>query len=104
MARRFCELGIQPVGGRKIFDCKQVSIIDLLNREIEVLDYLPDLHTAHGDGRYLVHIRVDGSEAKFFTNSTALKSVLDQVQEQDLPFLTTIRAKQMGKGKIYMFT
>ncbi len=106
MTKRFSELGIKQEDSRKIFNCQQVSITDILNNEIEVIDFLPDVKTQHGEGRYLVHYRMEdsGEEGKFFTNSQALKSCLDQVREEDFPFITVIKATKCGKGKIYQFT
>ena len=63
MAKRFSELGIKQQDDRKIFNCPQVSVTDILNSEIEVIDYLPDVKTKHGEGRYLIHYRTtDGKE------------------------------------------
>lgn len=106
MAKRFSELGITPEGDRKIYNCQQVSITDILNDEIEVIEYLPDVKTQHGEGRYLVHFRnVDSNiEGKFFTNSSSLKNVIQQVDPKDFPFITTIRAIKCGTGKMYQFT
>lgn len=106
MAKRFSELGIKPADNGKVFNCQQVSITDILNNEIEILDFQANLHTAHGEGRYLIHFRTtDGqTEGKFFTNSTNLKSCLDQIEETDFPVITVIRAVKCGKGKIYQFT
>lgn len=106
MAKRFSELGITQQGDRKIFNCQQVSITDILNSEIEIVDFLKDVKTKHGDGRYLIHYRtVDGNEeGKFFTNSSSLKSVLDQIKEKDIPFVTIIKSMRCGNGKIYQFT
>lgn len=104
-AKRFSELGIKPADNGKVFNCQQVSITDILNSEIEILAFQPNLHTAHGDGRYLIHFRTteDNIEGKFFTNSTNLKSCLDQMKEEDLPVITIIKAVKCGKGKIYQF-
>lgn len=106
MAKRFADLGIQIDDERKIFNCEQVSITDILNTEIEVIDFLPSVKTKHGEGRYLVHFkRTDANiEGKFFTNATSLKAVLDKVQREDFPFVTTIRAQKCGNGKLYQFT
>jgi len=106
MVKRFSELGIEVQDNRKIFNCQQVSITDILNSEIEVIDFLPDVRTQHGEGRYLIHYQTtDGrEEGKFFTNSVNLKSCLDQVRKEDLPFITIIKATKCGKGKIYQFT
>ncbi|MCF0187956.1 MAG: hypothetical protein HUK04_00460 [Bacteroidaceae bacterium] len=106
MAKRFSDLGIKPKDSGKIFNCQQVSITDILNSEIEVIDFQANLHTQHGEGRYLVHFRMtDGSlEGKFFTASHSLISCLDQMKPEDLPVITVIKAIKCGKGKIYQFT
>lgn len=106
MAKRFSELGITQQDDRKIFNCPQVSVTDILNSEIEIIDFLPGVKTRHGEGRYLIHYRtVDSSEeGKFFTNSSSLKNVLDQIKEKDFPFITVIKAIKCGNGKIYQFT
>lgn len=83
--RRFSELGIKQVDDKKIFNCQQVSISDVINCEIEVLDFIPNMKTTHGDNRYLVKFRQDGQEGKFFTNSSAIKSVLDQIPKDEFP-------------------
>ncbi len=44
------------------------------------------MKTTHGDNRYLVKFRQDGQEGKFFTNSSAIKSVLDQIPKDEFPF------------------
>lgn len=107
MAKRFSELGIRPKDNGKVFNCQQVSITDILNSEILVLDFQTNIKTRHGEGRYLVHFRLleDGSEGKFFTASQNLKDCLDQVnRDSDLPFSTIIKAVKCGKGKIFNFT
>lgn len=97
-------MGIKPVEDRKIFNCQQVSISDVINCEIEVLDFIPNLKTPHGEGRYLVQYRQDGREGKFFTNSTAIKGILDQIPKGEFHFITTVRCTKCGNGKIYQFT
>jgi len=105
MAKRFSELGVKVDDGKEIYDCQQVSITDILNCEIEVLAFQV-INTKHGEGRFLVHYQTtDGrEEGKFFTNSQSLKSALSQVNEEDFPFITVIKATKCGKGKIYQFT
>lgn len=73
MAKRFSELGIKQQDDRKIFNCQQVSITDVLNSEIEVIDFIPGMKTQHGEGRYLIKFTQNGTEGKFFTNSSAIK-------------------------------
>ena len=75
--RRFSELGIKQVDDKKIFNCQQVSISDAINCEIEVLDFIPNMKTTHGDNR----------------------------SKDEFPFLTTIRNTKLGSsGKMYQFT
>lgn len=52
--RKFSELGVTVQDERKMFNCSQVSISDVLNCEIIVEDFIPDVKTSHGEGRYLV--------------------------------------------------
>lgn len=77
-----------------------------MNGKIEVIGFLPNVKTKHGEGRYLVHFKqVDnGVEGKIFTNSASLKSVLDQVQAEDFLFITVIKAQRCGNGKLSQFT
>lgn len=91
---------------RHIFPVQQVSITDLLNCEIEVLDYEAGVKTQHGDNRYIVKVRQDDIECKFFTNSTLIKEALDKIPKQNFPFVTTIKVKKLGSGngKMYYFT
>lgn len=102
--KRFSELGIKQEDDRKMFNCQQVSISEVINCEIEVLDFIPNMTTPHGEGRCLVHYRLDGTDGKFFTNSTAIKNVLNQIPKDEFPFVTTIRCTKCGNGKIYQFT
>lgn len=101
---RFGDFGIKTDGDRKMFACPQASITDVVNCEIEVIDFIANVKTKHGDGRYLILFRRDGKEGKFFSNSSSIKSALDQVPPDALPFLTTIRCQTFGSGKIYQFT
>ena len=105
MAKRLSELGVKVDDGKVIYDCQQVSITDILNCEIKVLEF-QTINTKHGDGRFLVHYSTtdDREEGKFFTNSQSLKSALSQISKDDLPFITVIKATKCGKGKLYQFT
>lgn len=49
-----------------MFNCSQVSISDVLNCEIIVEDFIPDVKTSHGEGRYLVKFKhSNGADGKF---------------------------------------
>lgn len=102
--KRFSEMDIDIQDDRKIFECQQVSINEIVNCEIEVMEFLTDVKTRHGDGRYLVKFKHNGIENKFFTNSKNVKNTLDAVKCADFPFLTTIKCIKIGANSIYKFT
>lgn len=56
--KKFSELGVTVQDERKMFNCSQVSISDVLNCEIIVEDFIPDVKTSHGEGRYLVKFNI----------------------------------------------
>lgn len=79
-------MGINTLDNRNIFPVPVISIEEVTNCEIEILEYESGIKTRHGDGRYIVRICHDGIERKFFTNATP---ILEPIQEfknrQDLP-------------------
>lgn len=135
----FKSLGIKPKfeDGKKRFKGMSVSVRELVNIPIEVVDFetgivprfereeyekkvaeakavynaalaanngkVPagvinpdDIEKPHG--RYVVRIKVDGVEKKFFTASKEMWSILEQIREMDkFPFTTTIKAEMYGK-------
>ena len=103
--KKFAEFGINPLENKRIFQVPKISIEDILNSEIEVLDYDSGVKTFHGENRYVVKIKSEGVEQKFFTNASPIKESLDQIPKSDYPFLATIKAKKFGTGnkKTYYF-
>lgn len=64
--KKFSELGVTVQDERKMFNCSQVSISDVLNCEIIVEDFIPDVKTSHGEGRYLVKFKhSNGADGSF---------------------------------------
>lgn len=104
--KKFSDLGIKPNEDSTIFPVQQISITDVTNCEIEVLDYASDVKTKFGDGRYVVRIRHENEERKFFTNAAPIKEALDKIDKADFPFTTTIKPQKWGTGnnKTYQFT
>lgn len=102
--KRFSEMNIPSVGNQEIFDCRQISINEVVNCEVQVVDFQRDVKTQHGDGRAVVKINQAGEDLKFFTNSAYIKDVLCAVGKEGLPFLTTIKAIKLGKNTSYKFT
>lgn len=103
--KKFSDFGIEIDIGQNIFPVQQISITDILNCEIEVLDYEAGVKTQHGDNRYVVKIKHEGTECKFFTNSTPIKEALRKIPKNEFPFTATVRVRKLGTGssKIYYF-
>jgi len=102
--KRFSEMNIPSVGSEEIFDCPRISINEVVNCEVQVVDFHLKVKTKHGEGRAVVKIKQAGEELKFFTNSAYIKDVLCAVGKEGLPFLTTIKAIKLGKNTSYKFT
>ena len=96
--KRFSDFGIDVFENKNIFSVPQISIAEIINCEVEVIDFEPDVVTRHGDGRFIVKIRHDGSEKKFFTNANPIKDALKRVSKSDFPFIATIKQKRYGTG------
>lgn len=103
----FADIGIngriETKDGKKFFDTVRVSISDILNLPITVIDFESGIDTKHGAGRYVVRIKSGGVEKKFMTNSFTLKSMLDQARRQEteegktiFPIETRIVKKNTG--------
>ena len=101
--KRLSDLNIKIDDDRKIFECPLVSITEVINCEIEVIEFISEVKTKHGDGRYIVMCKTQGRDVKFFTNSSNVKKVLDAVDKNDFPFLATIKSFRLGSSVIYKF-
>lgn len=104
--KRFSDFGINTLEGRNVFAVPVISIEEVTNVEIEVLDYEANVKTKHGPGRYIVKVKHEGVERKFFTNAAPIKEALDAISKEDFPFLTTIKQQRFGSGagKTFYFT
>jgi hypothetical protein len=102
--KKFADFGIKLESDKNIFPVTQISIHQILNCEIKVLDFAKDVKTRHGDGRYVVKIEHNGSEYKFFTAASKLKEALNQIPKSNFPFIATVKAETYGgNNKAYYF-
>lgn len=104
--KRFSDFGINTLDDKNVFAVAVISIEELTNCEIEVLDFESGVKTRHGSDRYIVKVKHEGVERKFFTNATPIKEALDKIDKKDFPFLTTIKQQRFGSGsgKTFYFT
>lgn len=101
---KFSDFGIKHKETH-IFDVEKVSINDILNCEIEVLDYQGNVNTPNGPDRYVVKIKFNKKECKFFTNCGRIKEALSQIPKDKFPFSTIIKQKSLGgNARVYYFT
>ena len=103
--KKFSDFGINTHEKTNIFPVPKISITDVLNCEIEVLDYESGIKTIHGDDRYIVKIKSNGIDYKFFTNADPIKKALDKIPRESFPFLATVKQQSFGSGsgKTYYF-
>ena len=107
--KSFKDLGVSyaPADGKKRFPGPSISIRELVNLPIVVVNFETGIKTDQGDDRTLVAIEKNGEPFKFFTASIEMRNILEQIKElpDGFPFETTIKAETFGKGKTkYVFS
>lgn len=87
-------LQIEPDANNKHFNCSEITHW--------VIDFLDDVKTKFGTGRFLVKIKFnkedpDKDARKFFTNSQEIKYILGKIKERNaFPRKVTMRAREQG--------
>ncbi|MCW0484081.1 hypothetical protein [Gaoshiqia sediminis] len=96
----FADLGIEiePEG----YTEEKISINDIVNVEIEVIDFRRDVATKNGE-RYVVRINYESRARIFFTQSKRIIAALEN-EKIKFPFRTTIKTYKAGEKRGYMFT
>ena len=104
--KRFADFGINTLDDKSVFAVPVISIEEITNMEVEILDFEKGIKTSHGVDRYIVKIKSEGIERKFFTNATPIKKALDAISKEDFPFLATVKQQRFGSGsgKTFYFT
>ena len=91
-------LGIKSDEKNKRFNCEETTQQKLINLSFWIIDYIEDVKTKYGDGRFIVKIKMekedeDSKAKKFFTNSQDIKYVLGEIRKLDaFPRKATMRA------------
>lgn len=96
--KKFADFGISTLKNKNIFEVPVISIEDVTNCEIEILDFEANVKTIHGGGRYIVKIKFEGIERKFFTNARPIKEALEMIPKENFPFSTIIKQQRFGSG------
>lgn len=107
----FASKGIKPSSktkdGKKYYQVKSVSITDILNVPITIIDFEVGITTSKGKDRYAVlYEDASGERCKFVTSAFEIKNVLDQAHKaeeagkQIFPVSgVIIRKRAFGDGK-----
>ena len=94
------KLNISSNGDKKMFDCDLVSLSDLINEEIEIIDFETGITTSFGENRCVVKIKVNNENKKFITSSIKMMNELAAIKDQySFPFTTTIKKSKFQNGK-----
>lgn len=84
------------------YTCRRVSIEEVANKSITILDIVQNIKTEKGDGRTLVHFtNTDTDEAKFFTNARILKEQLASIPQDYYPVTATVVKWRDGNKTLY---
>lgn len=84
------------------FTEEKISINDIVNVEIEVIEYKREVETRNGN-RYVVRINHEGRKRIFFTQSKRIIAALEN-EKIKFPFKTIIKTYKAGEKRGYMFT
>lgn len=92
-------LAIEPDKSSRRFNCSETTQQKLINTSFWIVDYIDEIKTKHGEGRFLVKIKPEkespeSDAKKFFTNSAEIKYILGKIREHNaFPRRVTMRAE-----------
>ena len=81
--------------GKRIIDAPKITTAVILNKEIEVIDWVRDVETSYGKGRYALEIEFYGGKNKLIVNSPSMKQLIDAFEQARV---TRFKAVVIDKG------
>ena len=92
--------------GKRILPGTPENLRSLVNMQITVLDFEPDVQTQNGPRYVVQYKKQDGVLCKYLTNDSEQKFWLEEFKKAgNIPFETTIKPQYFGQGKVrYQFT
>ena len=96
-------LDIKPNEANKHFNGREVTQQSLINTTFWIVDYIKDVKTKYGEGRYLIKGKyelndIESQSFKFFTNSQDIKYILDRIDELDAFPRKVSKVKRLDKA------
>lgn len=84
----------------------KISIEDVINKPVALLNVHKNISTVNGDNRFLLHLQFIESykEVKVFTNSKILKMQIDALPANVFPVECTIVKYRDGNKQYYKLT
>lgn len=80
--------------GKKIIEVPAITTSVILGKEIEVKEWVKNVKTSHGDGRWVLRIEFYGSEHKLIINAAPVKAFIEGLEKAGVTrFMTIIRDK-----------
>jgi len=76
--------------GKRIIDSPKITTAIILGKEIEVIDWVKDVQTSYGGGRYAVEIVFFGSKNKLIVNSPSMKQLIDAFETAHVTSFKTV--------------
>lgn len=96
--KRFSDFNVTPP--ERQFDGEKIKIFKILNKEVKVLNYRIVDSKFKNSQRLDLHIETEGVKYIVFTGSNHLLKTIEQINKNDLPFLTVIEKD----GESFKFT
>lgn len=92
--------------GKRILPGTPENLRSLVNMQITILDFEPDVQTQNGPRYVVQYKKQDGVLCKYLTNDSEQKFWLEEFKKAgNIPFETTIKPQYFGQGKVrYQFT
>lgn len=92
--------------GKRILPGTPENLRSLVNMQITVLDFEPDVQTQNGPRYVVQYKKQDGVLCKYLTNDSEQKFWIEEFKKAgNIPFETTIKPQYFGQGKVrYQFT
>ena len=76
--------------GKRIIDSPKITTAVILNKEIEVIDWVKNVETSYGTGRYAIEIVFFGSKNKLIVNSPSMKQLIDAFETAHVTSFKTV--------------
>lgn len=87
--------------GKRILPGTPENLRSLVNMQITVLDFEPDVQTQNGPRYVVQYKKQDGVLCKYLTNDSEQKFWLEEFKKAgNIPFETTIKPQYFGQGKV----